>query len=191
MKKTKQTHPTLSPKARDELLGTLKARFESFMVRHKGFNWDAVLARLTTQQEKLWSLSQMESTGGEPDVVGHDPKTGEFLFYDCAPETPKGRRSICYDGAAREARKEHKPKSSAQEMATAMGVEMLSEDDYRRLQKLGTFDAKTSSWVNTPPTMRELGGALFCDYRFGQVFTYHNGVESYYASRGFRACLRV
>lgn len=182
---------TISKKQRDELLKSLQARFENNMNRHKGVEWSQVQARLEANADKLWSLSEMERTGGEPDVVGHDKKTGEYIFYDCAGESPKGRRSLCYDGEALKSRKEAKPKSSAIEMATAMGIELLTEEQYRELQKLGNFDAKTSSWVKTPPEIRKLGGALFCDRRFNTVFLYHNGAESYYAARGFRGALRV
>jgi Protein of unknown function (DUF4256) len=189
MKTAKRTK--LSAAERDELLSALKARFEKNMTRHKGLEWAKVQAKLEANPEKLWSLSEMESTGGEPDVVAHDKKTGEYIFYDCAAESPKGRRSVCYDGAALEARKEHKPKDSAMDMATAMGVELLTEEQYRELQELGEFDAKTSSWVNTPAPIRKLGGAIFCDRRYNHVFVYHNGADSYYAARGFRGCLRV
>jgi len=182
----------MAKKARPEgLLETLEARFEGNMHRHKGITWAKVQARLDARSDKWRSLQSMESTGGEPDVVGHDKKTGEFLFYDCAAESPAGRRSVCYDGPALQARKEHKPKNSAVEMATAMGAVLLTEDQYRGLQKLGDFDAKTSSWLLTPPEIRRLGGAIFGDYRFGTVFVYHNGAESYYAGRGFRCALRV
>lgn len=194
MKSTKKKQPSarsLQASERDELLLTLQARFEKNMNRHKSIKWAEVQARLKAKPEKLWSLQQMETTGGEPDVVGVDKKTGEFLFYDCAAETPKGRRSICYDHEALESRKEHKPANSALNMAEEMGIDMLSEEEYRALQQLGTFDAKTSSWVLTPPDIRKLGGALFCDYRFGHVFVYHNGAESYYGVRGFRGCLKV
>src|SRR5277367_4953067 len=182
---------TLSSKQREELVKTLKARFEKNMSRHKGLDWAKVQAKLGANPEKMWSLSEMERTGGEPDVVGQDKKTGEYIFYDCAAETPKDRRSICYDREALESRKEHKPKDSAVNMATAMGIELLTEEQYRELQKLGEFDIKTSSWVKTPPAIRDLGGALFCDRRFGTVFVYHNGAESYYAARAFRGWLRV
>jgi hypothetical protein len=182
---------TLSSKQREELFKGLKARFEKNMSRHKGLDWAKVQARLEANSERMWSLSEMERTGGEPDVVGQDKKTGEYIFYDCAADTPKNRRSICYDREALESRKEHKPKDSAVNMATAMGIELLTEEQYRELQKLGEFDTKTSSWVKTPPAIRKLGGALFCDRRFDTVFTYHNGAESYYAGRGFRGWLRV
>ncbi len=181
----------LSPAQLKELLGALNARFEKNMNRHKGLAWAAVQARLEENREKLWSLNELERTGGEPDVVGHDKKTGEFIFYDCAAESPKGRRSLCYDREALESRKENKPKDSATNLAAAMGVELLTEEQYRELQKLGEFDTKTSSWVKTPSAIRELGGALFCDRRFDTVFTYHNGAESYYAARAFRGRLRV
>ena len=182
---------TLSKKQREEILATLKARFEKNMGRHKGLEWARVQAKLETSPEKLWSLSEMERTGGEPDVVGHDKATGEFIFYDCSAESPKGRRNACYDRAALDARKEHKPKANALDMAAAMGIELLTEEEYRELQKLGEFDTKTSSWVKTPSAIRKLGGALFCDRRFDTVFLYHNGAESYYAARGFRGSLRV
>lgn len=181
----------LSSTQRKELLNTLKSRFEKNMNRHKGLIWAKIQLKLEDHSEKLWSLNEMEETGGEPDVVGIDTKTGEYIFYDCSPESPKGRRSVCYDEEARESRKEHKPKNSATGMATAMGIELLTEEQYRELQQLGNFDMKTSSWVKTPSEVRELGGALFCDYRFSKVFVYHNGAESYYAARGFRALLRV
>ena len=181
----------LSPKERDDLLKVLKARFEKNMKRHKGLEWAKVQARLDANPEKLWSLNEMENTGGEPDVVGHDKKTGEYIFYDCSAESPKGRRSVCYDREARESRKEHKPENSALDMATAMGIELLSEEQYRELQKLGTFDTKTSSWIVTPADIRKLGGALFADRRYDHVFVYHNGAESYYGARAFRGSLRV
>ncbi|MFD3767523.1 MULTISPECIES: DUF4256 domain-containing protein [Paenibacillus] len=181
----------LSPEQREELLQTLKARFEKNMNRHPGLEWADVQAKLEANPEKLWSLHEMEETGGEPDVVGHDGKTGEYIFYDCSAESPKGRRSVCYDREALESRKEHKPKSSAVEMAAAMGIELLTEEQYRELQQLGNFDMKTSSWVITPERIRKLGGALFCDRRYDTVFVYHNGAESYYAARGFRGSLRV
>ena len=176
---------------RNELLRVLKARFEKNPNRHKGIAWADVQARLEANPEKLWSLDEMELTEGEPDVVGFDAKTGEYIFYDCAAESPKGRRSICYDHEALESRKEHKPKNSALGMAAEMGIEILTEDQYRELQQLGKFDTKTSSWVKTPAAIRELGGAIFCDRRYNQVFTYHNGAESYYAARGFRGMLKV
>jgi hypothetical protein len=181
----------LSSKQREELFGTLKARFEKNMNRHKGLEWVKVQARLEASVEKLWSLNEMERTGGEPDVVQFDKKTGEYFFYDCSAQSPKGRVSLCYDEDALESRKEHKPKGSAMGMAVAMGVEMLTEEQYRELQKVGEFDTKSSSWVKTPDDFRKLGGALFCDRRFGRVFVYHNGAESYYAARGFRASLRA
>ena len=178
-------------KQRDELLTALKARFEKNMNRHKGLEWAKVQAKLEANPEKLASLQEMESTGGEPDVVGHDKKTGEFIFYDCSAESPAGRRSVCYDREALESRKENKPKNSAMVMAGAMGIELLTEEQYRELQALGNFDLKTSSWVKTPSNIRKLGGALFCDRRYNQVFVYHNGAESYYAARGFRGSLKV
>ena len=181
----------LSTKQREELLRALKARFEKNMDRHQGLAWDKVQAKLEANAEKLWSLNEMERTGGEPDVVSHDKKTGEYIFYDCSADSPKGRRSLCYDREALEQRKEHKPKDSAVAMAAAMGVELLTEEQYRELQKLGDFDTKTSSWVKTPSAVRKLGGALFCDRRFNTVFVYHNGAESYYAGRAFRGSLRV
>jgi hypothetical protein len=181
----------LSPEQRIELLEELKARFEKNMNRHEGLEWAKVQAKLEANAEKLWSLGEMERTGGEPDVIGFDKSTGEYIFYDCSAESPKGRRSVCYDRAALEARKEHKPSNNALDMATDMGIELLSEEEYRELQKLGSFDTKTSSWVKTPPEIRNLGGALFCDRRYGNVFVYHNGAESYYAARAFRGSLRV
>jgi hypothetical protein len=187
----KASKRNLSPKQRDELLLTLKARFEKNMNRHRGLEWAKVQSRLESNPEKLWSLHEMERTGGEPDVVGHDKKTGEYIFYDCSPETPKDRRSLCYDREALDARKEHKPANNAVDVATAMGVELLTEEQYRELEKLGEFDTKTSSWIKTPSNVRKLGGALFCDRRYDTVFTYHNGAESYYAGRGFRGALRV
>ncbi|HEX7295522.1 MAG TPA: DUF4256 domain-containing protein [Pyrinomonadaceae bacterium] len=185
------TKKNLSSKQRDELLATLKARFDENMKRHKGLDWFKVQARLEANAEKLWSLAEMERTGGEPDVIGQDKKTGEYIFYDCAAETPKGRRSVCYDREALDSRKEHKPKTSALDMANAMGIEILTKEEYRGLQKLGEFDLKTSSWVKTPSKIRQLGGALFCDRRYDQVFVFHNGAESYYAARGFRGLLKV
>ena len=182
---------TLSKKQSDELLKTLKARFEKNISRHPGLAWDEIQAKLEANAEKLWSLHEMEHTGGEPDVVGHVKKTGEYIFYDCAAETPKGRRSICYDREALDSRKENKPRDNAVGMAAAMGIELLTEEQYLELQKLGEFDTKTSSWVKTPPAIRKLGGALFCDRRFDTVFLYHNGAESYYAARGFRGWLKV
>jgi len=176
---------------REELLRALKARFERNMNRHKGFEWAHVQAKLEGNAEKLWSLNEMERTGGEPDVVGHDKTTGEYIFYDCSAESPKGRRSLCYDREALESRKEHKPKTDAIDMAAAMGIELLTEEQYRELQTLGNFDTKTSSWVKTPSAIRKLGGALFCDRRYDTVFVYHNGAESYYAARAFRGSLNV
>ncbi len=191
MKKLNSNKKELSPEQREELLRALKARFEKNMNRHKGLEWARVRAKLEADTVKLWSLNEMERTGGEPDVVGHDKKTGEYIFYDCSAESPKGRRSVCYDREALEARKEHKPKDSAMNMAAAMGIELLTEQEYRELQKLGNFDTKTSSWVKTLSDIRKLGGAIFCDRRYGNVFVYHNGAESYYAARGFRGSLRV
>jgi hypothetical protein len=176
---------------REELLKTLKARFEKNMKRHQGLEWTKVQARFDANPEKLWSLSEMERTGGEPDVVGYDKKTGQYIFFDCAAESPKGRTSLCYDREALDSRKEHKPKNSAADLAAAMGIELLTEEQYLELQKLGQFDTKSSSWVKTPPDMRDLGGALFGDRRFGRIFFYHNGAESYYSGRGFRGSLRV
>jgi len=181
----------LSPDQREELLRTLKARFEKNMTRHKGLEWAGVQARLESNSEKLWSLDEMEKTGGEPDVVGHNKKTGEYVFYDCSAESPKGRRSLCYDREALDSRKEHKPENNAIELAASMGIDLLTEEQYRELQKLGNFDLKTSSWVMTPAAIRKLGGALFCDRRYDTVFLYHNGADSYYAARGFRGSLRV
>ncbi len=183
--------PTLPAGKREELLNTLKARFEKNMNRHKGLDWSKVQARLEANPEKLWSLSEMERTGGEPDVVEYDKKTGEYIFYDCSAESPQGRRSVCYDGEALESRKEHKPKNSALDMADAMGIEILTEEQYRKLQEIGTFDTKTSSWIQTPSEIRKLSGAIFADFRYGTVFVYHNGAESYYAGRGFRGFLKV
>ena len=182
---------SLSKKQREDLLKTLKARFEQNMGRHKDVQWPNLQARLEGNSEKLWSLNEMERTGGEPDVVSHDKKTGEYIFYDCAAESPKDRRSLCYDRAALDARKENKPKGNALEMAEAIGIELLTEDQYRELQRLGNFDVKTSSWVKTPAAVRKLGGALFCDRRYDTVFVYHNGAESYYAARGFRGWLKI
>jgi hypothetical protein len=181
----------LSPEQREELLGALKARFEKNMNRHKGLEWAKVQAKLEANAEKLWSLHEMERTGGEPDVVGYDKKTGEYIFYDCSEESPKGRRSICYDRAALESRKEFKPKDTAMDMAAGMGIEILTEEQYRELQKLGDFDTKTSSWLKTPSEIRKHGGAIFADRRYDHVFVYHNGADSYYAARGFRGSLRV
>lgn len=188
---TKSNKKELSPEQRQELLKTLKARFEKNMNRHKGLEWANVQAKLEANPEKLWSLHEMERTGGEPDVVGHDKKKGEYIFYDCSAESPKGRRSVCYDREGQESRKEHQPENNALDMAAAMGIELLTEEQYRELQKLGNFDAKTSSWVHTPADIRKLGGALFADFRYGHVFVYHNGAQSYYAARGFRGSLRV
>jgi len=188
MSKTKKK---LSSEQRDELLKALKARFEKNMSRHKGLEWAKVEAKLGARTEKLWSLNEMEGTGGEPDIVGHDKKTGEYIFYDCSAESPKGRRSVCYDREALESRKEHKPANSAMDLATEMGIDLLTEEQYRELQKLGEFDLKTSSWIVTPAGIRKLGGALFCDRRYDTVFVYHNGAESYYGARAFRGALRV
>ena len=181
----------LSPEQREELLRALKARFAKNMNRHKGLEWAKVEAKLEADAEKLWALHEMERTGGEPDVVGHDKKADEYVFYDCAAESPTGRRSICYDREALESRKEHKPTNNAIDMAAAMGIELLTEAQYRELQTLGNFDTKTSNWVKTPSDIRKLGGALFCDRRYNTVFVYHNGAESYYAGRAFRGSLRV
>ena len=181
----------LSPKENQELLKTLKTRFEKNMNRHKDLDWAKVQAKLEANTDKLWSLNEMERTGGEPDVVSFDKKKAEYIFYDCAAETPKDRRSFCYDEEALKSRKEHKPKNSAVGMAAEMGIEILSEEEYQELQKLGNFDTKTSSWLKTPADIRKLGGAIFADYRFGRVFVYHNGAESYYAGRAFRGSLRV
>lgn len=190
MKKTPSGR-RLPPAHRNELLGILKARFEKNAARHPGIRWEAVHARLEANVDKLWSLDEMETSGGEPDVVGHETKTGEYIFYDCSAQSPKGRRSLCYDPEARESRKENKPSGSAIGVAAAMGIELLTEEQYRQLQQLGEFDTTTSSWVKTPSDVRELGGALFCDRRYDRVFVYHNGAESYYAARGFRGALRV
>jgi hypothetical protein len=184
-------HKELSPEQRAELLSALQARFENNMQRHPALAWAQVQARLEAHPAKLWSLSEMERTGGEPDVVGHDHITDACIFYDCAAESPQGRRSVCYDREAQESRKENKPANNAVDMATAMGIELLTEAQYRELQKLGNFDTKTSSWVKTPADIRELGGALFCDRRYNTVFVYHNGAQSYYAARGFRGALKV
>src|SRR5438477_8710998 len=191
MSKINRNKNEWSPGQRAELLRALKARFEKNMSRHKGLDWTNVQAKLEAAAEKLWSLNEMERTGGEPDVVGHDKKTGEYIFYDCSVESPKGRRSVCYDREALESRKENKPKDNAMDMASAMGIELLTEEQYRELQTLGNFDTKTSSWVKTPSAIRKLGGALFCDRRYDTVFVYHNGAESYYAARAFRGLLRV
>ena len=189
--KSVKTKKALSPAQCDELLSALKARFDEHMDRHRGLEWAKVQARLEAKAEKLWSLSEMERTGGEPDVVGHDHKTGEYIVFDCSAESPKGRRSLCYDRQALDGRKEHKPENSAMDLAAAMGIELLTEEQYRDLQTLGDFDMKTSSWVKTPADIRKLGGAVFCDRRYGHVFWYHNGAESYYAARGFRGSVRV
>jgi hypothetical protein len=181
----------LSPEQLEELLKGIKERFQKNMNRHKGFDWVKVQANLEANPEKLWSLNEMEKTGGEPDVVGHDKETDEYVFYDCSAESPKGRRSICYDREGLESRKEHKPENNAVDMAAAMGIELLTEEQYRELQKFGDFDTKTSSWVKTPSEIRKLGGALFADFRYGKVFVYHNTAPSYYASRGFRGSIRV
>ena len=196
MSKKTNSKKTLSSEQREELLLALEVRFEKNMKRHKGLEWAKVHAKIVAdpdshREEKLWSLNEMEITGGEPDVVGYDKKTGEYIFYDCSAESPKGRRSLCYDREALDSRKEHKPKDSAMDMAAAMGIELLTEEQYRELQELGEFDTKTSSWVQTPPAIRELGGAIFCDRRYDHVFMYHNGAESYYAARAFRGSLRV
>jgi hypothetical protein len=187
----KEAKKELSPAQRKELLGILKTRFEKNTHRHKGIEWKDVQAKLEANAPKLWSLNEMESTGGEPDVVEYDKKTGEYIFYDCSAESPKGRRSLCYDRKALDARKENKPANSAIDMATAMGIELLTEEQYRALQQLGEFDLKTSSWIVTPANIRALGGAIFCDRRYNTVFTYHNGADSYYAARGFRGAVRV
>ena len=190
-KKMKSNKKELPVEQGEELLRVLKARFTKNMNRHKGIDWARVEAKLESHPEKLWSLNQMETTGGEPDVVGYDGKTGEYIFYDCSAESPKGRRSICYDHEALESRKEHKPENSAIEMAADMGIEILTEEQYRELQQLGTFDTKTSSWIKTPADIRKLGGAIFADWRYGHVFVYHNGAESYYGVRAFRGSLKV
>ena len=191
MKNINSNKKKLTPERCQELLRGLKARFEKNTNRHKGLEWAKVQAKLEANAEKLWSLNEMERTGGEPDVVGHDKKTSEYIFYDCSAESPKGRRSVCYDGEALESRKEHKPENSALDLAAAIGIELLTEEQYRELQKLGNYDMKTSSWVKTPSAIRKLGGALFCDRRYDTVFVYHNGAESYYAARAFRGSLRV
>src|SRR6187455_276392 len=191
MNKPKSSKNELSPGQREELLRELKARFEKNMNRHKGLEWPKVQARLEANTEKLWSLHEMERTGGEPDVVGHDKKTGEYIYCDCSAESPKGRRNVCYDREGQEARKAYKPEDNAFDMAATMGIELLTEEQYRELQKLGNFDTKTSSWVKTPSEIRKLGGAIFCDRRYNHVFTAHNGADSYYAARGFRGSLRV
>ncbi|KQB99823.1 DUF4256 domain-containing protein [Pedobacter sp. Hv1] len=187
----KDHNKELSPAQCEALLSILKTRFEQHMNRHQGMDWATVQTKLSNHAEKLWSLQEMENTGGEPDVVGYDQKTGEYIFYDCAAESPKGRRSICYDRKALDARKEHKPANSAMDMASAMGINLLTEQEYRELQQLGNFDTKTSSWIITPTEIRDKGGSLFGDFRYGTVFIYHNGADSYYAARGFRASLRV
>ena len=181
----------LSPEQREELLRALKIRFEKNMDRHKGLEWIEVQTKLESNSEKLWSLNEMEKTGGEPDVVCHDKKSGEYIFYDCSTESPKGRRSLCYDREALESRKEHKPNGNVIDFAVSIGIELLTEEQYRDLQKLGKFDLKTSSWIKTPVDIRKLGGAIFCDRRYNTVFVYHNGAESYYAARGFRGSLRI
>ena len=191
MGNTNSNKKNLSPKQIEEFLKTLKARFEKNMYRHKNIEWTKVEAKLKKNIDKLWSLNEMERTGGEPDVVAYDKKTSEYIFYDCSAESPNGRRSFCYDAEALASRKENKPKDSAVNMATAMGIDLLTEEQYRELQKLGEFDLKTSSWVKTPSEIRKLGGAIFCDRRYDKVFTYHNGAESYYAARGFRSVLKV
>jgi hypothetical protein len=189
--KAVKTKKELSAEQRQEPLRALKVRFETNLNRHKGLEWPQIQAKLEANVEKLWSLHEMERTGGEPDVVGHDRNTGEYIFYDCSAESPNGRRSLCYDREALESRKEHKPADNAMDMASAMGIELLTEEQYRGLQKVGNFDTKTSSWVKTPSDIRKLGGALFCDRRYNTVFLYHNGADSYYAARGFRGSLRV
>ncbi len=189
--KAVKTKRDLSSEQREALLGALKARFEKNVSRHEGLEWAKVQARLKAQAEKLWSVGEMERTGGEPDVVGHDANTGEYIFFDCSAESPKGRTSLCYDREALDSRKEHKPKNSAMDMAAAMGIELLTEEQYQELQKLGNFDTRSSSWVETPADIRKLGGAIFGDRRFGRIFVYHNGAESYYSGRGFRGSLRV
>lgn len=191
MGKATGTKKQMSPAQREKLLKALAARFEKNISRHKGLEWSKIQAKLEASPDKLWSLNEMESTAGEPDVVAHDEKTGEYIFYDCSAESPSGRRSLCYDREALESRKEHKPESSAVDMAAAMGVEILTEQQYRELQQLGNFDTKTSSWLSTPPSIRRLGGAIFADRRYDTVFVYHNGAQSYYASRGFRGSIRV
>jgi hypothetical protein len=188
---TMENKKELSPKQREELIKALKVRFEKNMTRHKGVEWTQIQAKLEANAEKLWSLNEMERTGGDPDVVGYDKKTGDYVYYDCSVESPKGRTSSCYDREGLESRKEHRPENNAIDMASAMGIELLTEEQYRELQKLGEFDTKTSSWVKTPTDIRKLGGALFCDRRFGHVFVYHNGAESYYSGRAFRGWLRV
>ncbi|EMO88967.1 DUF4256 domain-containing protein [Leptospira noguchii] len=191
MGKVNKNKKELVSKQREELLNTLEDRFAKNMDRHKGLEWTKIKTKLETNSEKLWSLNEMERTGGEPDVVAYDQKTDEYIFYDCSAESPKGRRSVCYDQEALKSRKEHKPKDNALDMATSMGIEILTEEQYRELQKFGKFDTKTSSWIKTPSDIRKLGGAIFADFRYGHVFVYHNGAESYYAVRGFRGSLRV
>ncbi|WP_016752695.1 DUF4256 domain-containing protein [Leptospira kirschneri] len=191
MSKVNRNKKELVSEQREELLIILKDRFTKNMNRHKDLEWTKIKARLETNSEKLWSLNEMERTGGEPDVIAYDQKTGEYIFYDCSAESPKDRRSVCYDREALESRKEHKPKDNALDMATSMGIEILAEEQYRELQKFGKFDTKTSSWIKTPSDIRKLGGAIFADFRYGHVFVYHNGAESYYAVRGFRGSLRV
>ena len=186
-----QREKDINAKQREELLKTLKARFEKNMNRHKGLEWVNVLAKLEANTEKMWSINEMEKTGGEPDVVGFDKKTGQYIIFDCSAESPEGRRSVCYDRAGLESRKKHKPENSAADMAAAMGIELLTEEQYRELQKLGNFDTITSSWLKTPSDIRKLGGALFADFRYGNVFVYHNGAQSYYGVRGFRGLLRI
>ncbi len=188
---SKQNQKELSQQQKGKLLSALKDRFEENMSRHKGLVWEKIEKKLESHPEKLWSLHEMEASGGEPDVVGYDKKKNEYVFFDCAEESPKGRRSLCYDRAAWQSRKEHKPKDNALDVATGMGIEILTEEQYRELQTLGEFDTKTSSWVKTPSDIRKLGGAIFCDRRYDMVFTYHNGAESYYAARGFRGSLKV
>lgn len=187
----KKTQKQLPAASAAKLLQILKTRFEKNMNRHKGLDWSKIAAKLEAKPEKLWSLDEMEASGGEPDVVGMDKKTGEYIFFDCAAESPAGRRSFCYDRKALDSRKEHKPKNSAMDMAAEMGIDILTEAQYRELQQLGNFDTKTSSWIATPEAIRKLGGAVFCDRRYDTVFLYHNGAESYYAARGFRGCLKV
>lgn len=191
MKDINSNEKKLSPEQREELLKGLKVRFEKNMNRHQGLEWAKAQAKLEVDTEKLWSLNEMEITGGEPDIVGFDEKTGEYIFYDCSAESPKGRRSVCYDREGLESRKEHKPKNNAVDMADAMGIELLTEEQYRELQKLGSFDTKTSSWLKTPSEIRKLGGGIFGDFRYNTIFVYHNGAESYYAGRAFRGLLRV
>ena len=188
---TKEINKELAPEQREKLFGVLKARFEKNKNRHQGLEWHKVQEKLEENPEKIWSLNEMERTGGEPDVVNHDKTTNEFIFYDCSAESPKGRRSVCYDREGQESRKEFKPADNAVDMTVAIGIELLTEDQYRELQKLGNFDTKTSSWLKTPSAIRKLGGAIFADYRYGQVFVYHNSAPSYYAARGFRGWLRV